>query len=150
MKTLALGIGNPILTDDSVGIKVAHRLAEEVPELDAEEASEIGVVLLDFVPGYDKLLIIDSIKTEGGEVGDVYKLGMEDINYGEGFSMSSHGMDIATAFELGRQLGYEMPDEIRIYAIEVKDNEKFGEDLSREMESRMPDIIGQIIREEAL
>ena len=68
MKTLILGIGNPILTDDRVGIKIARKLKEEKPELEVVETSESGISLLDFIVGYNKLIIIDSIK----EVENIY------------------------------------------------------------------------------
>ena len=47
MKTLVLGIGNPILTDDGVGIKVAQKLKEKNPELEVVETSEAGIAILD-------------------------------------------------------------------------------------------------------
>jgi Ni,Fe-hydrogenase maturation factor len=34
MKTIILGLGTPILTDDAVGIRVAQALKEEVPDLE--------------------------------------------------------------------------------------------------------------------
>ena len=74
MNTLVLGIGNPILTDDGVGIKIAQKLKEEKARLEVIMTSEAGIALLDLVAGYDKLVIIDSIKTEKGKPGDLYKL----------------------------------------------------------------------------
>ena len=69
MNTLILGIGNLILTDDGVGIKIAQRLKEERPELEVVETGEAGLTLLDLITGYDRLIIIDSIKTEQGNRG---------------------------------------------------------------------------------
>ena len=61
MSTLILGIGNPILTDDRVGIEIAHKIKEDNSKLEVIETSEAGISLLDLVVGYDKLIIIDSI-----------------------------------------------------------------------------------------
>ncbi len=69
MKTLILGVRNPILMDDGVGIKIARKLKQEDPELEVAETSEVGVTLLDLVAGYVRLIIIDSIKTESGKTG---------------------------------------------------------------------------------
>jgi len=149
MNTLVLGIGNPILTDDGVGIEIAQKLKEENPELDVIETSEAGIALLDFVTGYNKLIIIDSIKTEKGETGDLYKLGLEDLKPSKDLS-SSHGIGIATAFELGQRLGYSMPNHTSIYAVNIKDNTTFGENCTREIKERIPFIAGQIIKEERL
>ena len=149
MSVLILGIGNPILTDDGVGIKVAQRLKEANPELHVVETSEAGIALLEHVIDYEKLILIDSIKTGKGKPGELYQLKLEDLDPAMDFS-SSHGVDIATAFELGQKLGYRMPERVSIYAIEVKDNLTFAEECTGEVEERIPFIIREIIEEEKL
>lgn len=149
MNTLILGVGNSILTDDGVGIKIAHKLKERNPELEVTETSEAGIALLDLIVGYDKLIIIDSIKTEKGKPGELYKLELEALKPAANPS-SSHGIDIATAYEIGQRLGYRMPKYISIYAVEIKDNTTFGEKCTEEVEGRIPFIAEQIIEEEKL
>ena len=149
MNTLILGIGNPILSDDGVGIKVARRLKEESLQSEVAETSEVGMALLDLAAGYDRLIIIDSIKTGQGKPGEVYKLGLEDLKPSMDFP-SSHGLDIATALELGRKLGYKMPCHISLYAVEVRDNVTFDENCTEEIEKRVPFITKHIIDEERL
>ena len=149
MNTLVLGIGNPILTDDGVGIKVAQKLKEVNPELEVEETSEVGMALLELIAGYDKLIIIDSIKTEQGKPGELYKLELEDLKPAKYFS-SSHGIDIPTAIELGHKVGYRMPKHVSLYAVEIKDNSTFGEECTEEIEERLPFIAKQIIKEERI
>ena len=149
MNTLILGIGNPILTDDGVGIKIALKLKEGNPELEVVETSEAGIALLELIAGYDRLIIIDSIKTEQGKPGELYKLELEDLKPAMGFS-SSHGIGIATAFKLGERLGYRVPQSVSIYAVEVKDNTTFGDECTEELKRRIPHIIKQIIEEEKL
>ena len=149
MDTLILGIGNPILTDDGVGIKIAQKLKEEKAELEVTETSEAGIALLDLIVGYNKLIIIDSIKTEEREPGGLYKLELEDLKPAKDCS-SSHGIGIATAFELGQKMGYNMPKFVSIYAVEIKDNLTFSEKCTEEVEQRIPLIAKQIIAEEKL
>jgi len=149
MKTLVLGFGNPILTDDAVGIRIAEELARELPDITVEASCEAGLAILDEVTGYDKLVIIDSIKTGKGRPGELYKLTLEDLKPKSDFS-SSHGLDIATAFKLGERLGYPLPREVSIYAVEVKDNATFGEECTPELERSISLIVGQIIKEERL
>ena len=149
MNTLILGIGNPILTDDGVGIKIAQKLKAENAKLEVVYSSEAGIILLELLVGYDKLIIIDSIKTEKGKLGDLYKLELEDLKPSKDFS-SSHGIGIATAFELGQRLGYRMPKFVSIYAVNIKDNSTFGEECTEEVEQRIPFIVKQIMRKERL
>jgi hydrogenase maturation protease len=149
MKTIILGFGNPILTDDAVGIRIAGELEREFPDITVEATSEAGLAILENITGYDKLVIIDSIKTGKGKPGELYKLELEDLMPRSDFS-SSHGLDIATAFKLGEKLGYPLPRQVSIYAVEVKDNSTFGEECTPEIERSIPLIIGQIVKEERL
>jgi len=149
MDTLILGIGNTILTDDGVGIKIAQKLKERNTKLEVIETSEAGITLLDLIADCDKLVIIDSIKTEKGKPGDLYKLELEDLQPSKDIS-SSHGIGIATAFGLGRRLGYKMPKLVSIYAVNIKDNLTFGEECTEEVKERIPPITKQIIEEEKL
>jgi len=149
MKTLILGIGNPILTDDGVGLKVAQGIKEEKPDLDVELTCEAPIGLLDLIVGYDKVVIIDSIKTESGQPGELYQFKMEDFKPNMDFS-SSHRMDIATAFEVGKHLRYKMPQSVSIYAIKTKDTLTFAEQCTKEVEKQIPSIVKQIIDEEKL
>lgn len=144
-----MGIGNLILRDDGVGIRIAQKLKEEDPALEVIETSEVGIALLDLVVGYRKLIIIDSVKTGKGQPGELYMLKLKNMKPGIDLP-SSHGIDIATAFELGHRLGYPMPGQIRIYAVEVKNNETFGEGLSPEIEKRIPAIAREIASREKL
>jgi hydrogenase maturation protease len=148
VKTLILGFGNPILSDDGVGIRIAQKIKEENPYLEVIETSEAGIALIDHVDGYDKLVIIDSIKTEG-KSGELYKLELEDLKPSM-YVFSTHGIDIATAFKLGESLGYHMPKYISLYAVEIRDNITFGEQCTEEIEKRIPFISKQIIEEERL
>jgi hydrogenase maturation protease len=149
MNTLILGIGNPILTDDGIGIKIAQKLKEENSALKVIETSEAGLSLLDLVDGYDKLIIIDSIKTGKGKPGELYKLELEDLKPAKDFC-SSHSIGIAIALELGQKLGYSLPTDISIYAVEVRNNTTFGEQCTKEIRERIPSITKQIIKGEKL
>ncbi len=147
MNTLVLGIGNPILTDDGIGIRIAQRLKSTA--VDVVETSEAGLALLDYVGGYDRLIIIDSIKTEQGQPGELYRFELGDFKVATELT-SFHGVDIATAFDLGRKAGYKMPTTVSIYAIAVKDNSTFGEQGTDEIDKKIPSIAQQIIEEEKL
>lgn len=150
ISTIVLGVGNPILRDDSVGLKVARRIKDRVPGIEVVETAEAGLALLDYAAGYDRLIIVDSIKAGEGEAsGEVFKLDFDTLDPAMDFT-SFHGVDIVTAFELGRQLGYEMPRHVSVYAITVKDNLTFTEECSDEVEQKIPEITEEILKEEKL
>jgi hydrogenase maturation protease len=150
LNTIVLGIGNPILRDDSVGLKVARRIKQAAPEVEVVETAEAGMSLLDWAPNHDRLIVIDSIKAGAGEAaGEVFKLDFATLDPDMDFT-SFHGVDIVTAFELGKRLGYHMPTRVSVYAITVKENMTFTEECSDEVERKIPAIAGEILKEENL
>ena len=144
-----MGIGNPIVTDDGAGLKIARQIKDRNPELEVIEACSGALGLLDEIAGWDKLIIIDSVKTEGGQPGELYKLELEDLRPTLDHA-TSHGLDIASAFKLGKGLGYKMPQSVIIYAVEIKDNTNFGEECTKEVAEKIPLLARRIMAEERL
>jgi hydrogenase maturation protease len=149
MDTIVLGVGNPVLTDDAVGFRVARLIKEAKPELTVIETGEAGLTLLELVDGYERVIIIDSVKTGHGQPGTLYQLTLDQINPAWNFC-STHGIDIKMAFTLGRKLDYKLPAKLSIYGIEVEDNKNFGEKCTEKVEQSIPDIAQEIISREAL
>jgi hydrogenase maturation protease len=129
-RTLVLGMGNPILSDDGVGLRVVEQLAEEPMPEDVElQLSEVGGLrLLELVRGFTKVVIIDALKS-GRRPGEVVRLEGAAFKGGQRYG-SAHSISLEQALELGRRLGYEMPAEVVVFAIEAEDVETFGEQLS--------------------
>lgn len=147
MKVLVLGVGNPILSDDGVGIHVARELKKRrLPGVDVEELAASGLELLDVVRGYDKVVIIDAIQTKKGRPGDLHVLEEKDFERSVHGS-SPHGINIATALALGRKLvPNEMPREVVFFAVEAEDLINVGERLTPELAKALPRIVEQVGR----
>jgi hydrogenase maturation protease len=148
MKTLVLGLGNPILSDDGVGIRVAREVAGQVhnPQITVTESSSASLSLLDSIAGYDRIIIVDAIQTKEGKVGRIYHLGLEDFSLTRYFS-SPHQLNLATTLELGKMLGLAMPREITILAVEAKDVSTFSEECTPEIERVIPEVVTMVMDE---
>jgi hydrogenase maturation protease len=148
MKTLVLGLGNPILSDDGVGIKVAREVANQLnnPQVTVAETSAAGLSLLDSIVGYDKVIIIDAIQTEKGNTGQIYRMETEDFSLTKHFS-SPHQINLATALELGKMLNLSMPQEITIFAVEAKDITSFSEKCTPEVEQAIPEVVKTVLED---
>lgn len=150
MKTLLLGMGNPILADDAVGVRLARDLAAElrgVRELDVvEECSAGGLEILGVLEGYDRALVVDSIRTRGGTPGAWYLFDLEALR--DTLHLTNvHDVNFATALELGRRLGLVLPREVHIFAVEVEENRTFSERLSPALKRAYPEIARAILAE---
>ena len=149
MKTLILGMGNPILTDDGVGIRVVREIEAKIDEGAATvlDASVSGLGLLDLLAGYDKAIIVDAIHTGGeAEPGEIMVLSPDSFEASRRLSCI-HDVDFATALDLGKKLGIHLPQEIVIYAIEASDTTTFSEELTPEVEQAIPACVEMVLEE---
>ncbi|MBN2541250.1 hydrogenase maturation protease [bacterium] len=146
-RTLIVGLGNDILTDDAVGLKVAGILKEKLPAdiVKVEEFSVGGWDLLEMMKDYPRAILIDSIKTQDGRAGQIHKLTLEDLKPTYHIT-NPHRLNFITIIELGRKQGYNIP-EVLIYAIEVEDNTTFSEKCTPEVEKAIPKIVNTILNE---
>jgi hydrogenase maturation protease len=152
MRTLLLGMGNPILTDDSVGVRltrdVSERLARSPDLVVVEECSAGGLALLDVIAGHDRLIVLDAIRTRGGTPGDWYRFDARALR--ETLNLRNvHDVNFATALELGRRLGVQLPpdEEIHVFAVEVADDATFGETLSPALDAAYDEVLAGILGE---
>jgi hydrogenase maturation protease len=149
MKTLVVGLGNSLLTDDGVGIYVAHALAARrlPPNVEVVETSLGGLRLLDAMGGYERVVLVDAIQTAGGRPGQLHRLGPNDLCTSR-HAGCSHDMTLPVALALGRQLGMVLPadENLAIVAIEVDEVLTFGERCTPEVEAAIPLAVEQVLR----
>lgn len=149
MKILVLGLGNELYGDDGAGLEAVRRLRDSWPDGSPPGKAEHGVTflecgltgaaLLDVVAGYDALLIIDTIIREDPETGRVHLLDGADIRDFPG--PSPHYISVPQTLVLGRQLGLDMPEKVKILGIEARSLYRLGDGMSAEMSARMPAIL---------
>ena len=134
-KTLIIGLGNPILGDDGVGWRVSQAVAavlgEGNPAVDVDWLSVGGLSLMERLIGYERAIIVDSIQTEEGTVGEVSVFPLEALpDPAAGHTTAVHDASLQTALALGRQMGAALPEEIMVVAVEAERVFDFSETLS--------------------
>jgi hydrogenase maturation protease len=150
MRTLLLGMGNPILSDDAVGVRLAGDLARAlpaVPGLDVvEECSVGGLNLLEVLEGYEQLIVLDAVKTEGGLPGDWYRFTLDTLQ-GTLHLTNIHDVNFATALELGQRLGMLLPhrSNVHVFAVEAEDVVTFSEHMTPALEHVYPELAAAIL-----
>ena len=137
--TIIIGLGNPILGDDGVGWRVAEAVRDLMPPAEIDCLALGGLSLMERLVGYDKVIIIDSIQTHGGVIGQVYTLHLDDLpDLSAGHTTAVHDTSLSTALKLGRTMGARLPDEVMIVAIEADRVYDFSEQLTPDVEAAIP------------
>ena len=150
MRTLILGIGNPILGDDGVGFHIAQKLANSIKDdnIEVKDAGMDGLNLLELIVGYDKVIIIDAIMAENGEVGETYRFGPEIIASTVHPTTSPHHANLATAIEIGKKyLAEQMPGEVVVFAVAVEEVTRVTEEMTVKVEEAVPVAVNLILEE---
>ncbi len=138
--TLVLALGNEILGDDAVGLLAARRLADEWKgRVEIKEASTAGFGLLDYLSGYDRVLILDSIVGDSGSAGTVQLMTPSDFSPG---SVSSpHFVGLSELSEAARALEIPFPTEIKLLVMSVTDPFVLRESLTKEVADALPKFV---------
>jgi hydrogenase maturation protease len=144
-EVLVFGIGNEILTDDAIGPKLVKDLESslDLPNVEFETAALGGLEVLEFIQGYRKVILIDAIKTKDGIPGDVYLFTLDDFK--ETLHLSNlHDISFLTAIKLGNKLGFEMPKDMKVIAIEIIEDLVFSNDFTEPLQKRYQEIYKDI------
>lgn len=145
VKTLILGLGNDILTDDRMGPQIVHDLAKMIDELNVHfnTASCGGLEIMEYIKGYEKVIFIDAIRTRQGKPGDVYYF--IPAEFRETLHLSSlHDINFITALKLGNTLNMDLPADLHIIAIEIIEDMEFSEEFTPLLKEKYPEILNEV------
>ncbi len=133
MKTIIIGLGNPILGDDGVGWKVAEEVKRRIPPHAHVEViclSLGGIGLMERLIGYDRAILVDAFTSEG-EIGSIIVSKLSDLpDYSAFHIASAHDTSLQNAIKLGRSLGAQLPNEVTVVGVVTNSTFDFSEELS--------------------
>jgi hydrogenase maturation protease len=132
-----LGLGNPVLCDDAVGLRVVehlrHLLEEDpVRDVDVMASTRAGFELIDILQGYEHAIIVDCLDLPEPTPGRVRSL---DLTHFQGSARlnAPHEINLHTAFGFAERLGIPMPGTVEIYAVEAADVRTLTEEMTPEV-----------------
>lgn len=148
MKTIVVGLGNPILSDDGVGWRVAEEIQRQIHSarnggaegtVDFEYLSLGGLGLMERLIGYDRAIIVDAFIADREDIGSIIIRNLRDLpNYSAFHTTSTHDTSLQNAIELGRSMGARLPDEVLVIGIAIQRISEFGESLSPQVAECVP------------
>jgi hydrogenase maturation protease len=129
-----LGLGNPVLGDDGVGLHVAEeveRLLREgsVAGVTVLTSTRAGFDLINLLTGFSHAIIIDCLEIPEPVPGRIRLLDLNSLS-GSARLVGVHDISVADAFELAAALGTGMPDTVEIFAVEGGDTQTITEEMT--------------------
>ena len=143
---LVLGVGNILLSDEGVGVRVVEalqwmKLPDGVEVLDGGTAS---MALLDSLSNRDEVIVIDAVKGNH-DPGTIYRFTPADMNAQKEIVTSLHQIDLLDALSQVELLGHA-PHDVVLYGIEPKEL-GLGLELTPEVKAALPRVIELVLSE---
>ncbi|HTX93117.1 MAG TPA: hydrogenase maturation protease [Anaerolineales bacterium] len=151
MKTLVIGLGNPILGDDGVGWRVAEEIALQTagsPQVEVDCVSLGGLSLMERLTDSERVVLIDSLFTGEKPVGTVSQFTLADLpDLTAGHSASAHDTSLRNALNVGRSMGIALPEDgnVIIVAIEAENVYDFSQELSPAVAASVPQAVKAVM-----
>lgn len=153
---LVVGLGNEIARDDGVGIFAARRLERLLADRDDVDVVALpwaGFALLDVLAGRRRAALIDCLTTGCHPPGTVVRLDvapearpptLRDFR-GSVRLNSFHDINFPTVLALGRRMGWQLPEEIAVWAVEAAVVDEFGEGLSPPVAAAVDRVVDEVL-----
>ncbi len=145
-RTLLVGLGNPILTDDGVGWHVVSAVREKMAErcgVEVEYSACGGLSLMEAMVGFSRVVVVDAVRT-GAAPGTIHRLTTHDVPTRH--STCGHDASLSSALALGRAAGAPLPpdEDILLVGVEAADVETLGEACTPEVHAAIPSAVDAV------
>ncbi len=147
-KIVVLGVGNTLLKDEGVGVRVVEELKKKFTfpsNVRLVDGGTQGLWLLPTLQEADRLVVIDAVLGKC-EPGSIYRLEKDDLPKGLRLKQSAHDSDLIEALNLCALLD-QAPQTVVVIGIEPEDISAYGLQLTPTIESRVPALVDQVLVE---
>ncbi|MBI5542427.1 MAG: hydrogenase maturation protease [Deltaproteobacteria bacterium] len=147
MRTLVLGIGNSLLTDNGVGIEIARQLRERLgdrQDVVVEESSGGGLDVAERLIGFERAVLIDALSLPNGQPGTLhaFALGSGPTTWN---TLGSHDADVPTSLQVFATLGSRIPERVDVVGVEARELKVFCTSLSPEVQRAVPLAVEKVL-----
>jgi hydrogenase maturation protease len=133
-----MGVGNPLMRDEGVGVHVAallQRLVTFPGEVEVIDAGTMGLGILNLFRDIDYLLVVDAVDGTEHPAGTVVRMSPEDIRPNQ-VMHSMHDVRFADVLEAAELMGHR--PEADFIGVQIELIEQFVEGLTPAVEAAVP------------
>jgi hydrogenase maturation protease len=144
---LILGIGNLVMSDDGVGVRVVQRLMHEYRfpgYVDIMDGGTLGLDILPRLEGIERLIVVDAVET-GQAPGTCVRLFGDEIPVALETKISPHQMGLKDLLSVAMLMGHA-PREMVLVGVQPGSIE-MGTELTCEVEAKVENMIDNVLDE---
>jgi len=152
MKTAIMGFGNPVRSDDAVGIYVIEELKKTIGNTEGISIFDMGTSAFEVLfglQGHDKIILVDAVINSKEPIGTLFKVPAEEVLQApqDDPLVFLHGMKWDQALSYAKKiLGAAYPEDISVYLIAI-DNTKLEIELSTPVKQAGDRVVQHILEE---
>ena len=152
MKTAIMGFGNPVRSDDGIGMYVIEKLQKTIGQNDDISIFDMGTAAFEVLfglKGHSKILMVDAVINTNEPVGTLFKVPAEEVlrTPQDDPMVFLHGMKWDQALSYAKKiLGDEYPEDIQVYLIAVE-NTKLETEISDAVKKAGDKVVQHILED---
>jgi hydrogenase maturation protease len=143
--TVVIGLGNPLMCDDGVGLAALARLRDawQLDDVQLVDGATWGLSLLPVIEDATRLLLVDAISA-GLEPGELVELEKERLPIYLSRKLSPHQVDMRDALAVAAWRGH-LPDEVVAIGIQPESIE-LGTEISPRVAGSLDALVAAAVR----
>ena len=147
-----MGFGNPVRSDDAVGIYVIEQLRKKLCTSEDISIFDMGTAAFEVLfglKGHDKIILVDAVLNSNEPVGTLFKVPAQEVLKApqEDPLVFLHGMKWDQALSYTKKiLREEYPEDIQVYLVAIE-NTKLEVDLSDVVKDAGNKIVEHILED---
>lgn len=146
-RIMVMGVGNPLMRDEGAGPRTVEILMAgyHFPDhVEVVDCGTMGYTILDVLRDVDKLVVVDALKAEDLEPGDVVKLAPQDFAASQ-VMHSLHDVRLPEVLQAASLIG-RSPETIAI-GIQIEEIAEWVLELSEPVEAALPVAVAAVLEE---
>ncbi len=156
-QTAILGFGNPVRSDDAIGIYVIKELEkilapENYPQLKILDMGTSAFEVLFQLKGQERLIFVDAVINTEDPIGTVYKVPAQELatEPEEDPMVFLHNLKWSQALSYARKImGDTFPEDIQVYLIAIE-NTRLEIELHPEVQAAGEKVVKEILKDLAV
>lgn len=147
-----MGFGNPVRSDDAIGIYVIEQLKEKLPDSEDISIFDMGTAAFEVLfglKGHDKIILVDGVLNSNEPVGTLFKVPAEEVMKApqDDPLVFLHGMKWDQALSYTKKiLQDEYPEDIQVYLVAIE-NTKLEIDMSDVVKQAGDKVVQHILED---